>query len=67
MKKNSTREEWEFVGLQVQKRKLEGRDTEVLINGCLISAKKLRNESTRYASQLSRAGEKSGRLFICPR
>ncbi|KAH6613402.1 ankyrin repeat-containing domain protein [Chaetomium tenue] len=50
LEKNSTKEKWEFAASQVQKRRLEGKDTEVIINGRPVPAKKLKKEMARYAS-----------------
>ncbi|KAK1765276.1 ankyrin repeat-containing domain protein [Phialemonium atrogriseum] len=46
--KNSTNDKWKFAASVVQKRKLEGKETEILINERLISAKKLKKAISRY-------------------
>lgn len=48
IEKNSTCDKWKFASIQTQKRKLEGKETEITINGKPISAKKLRKEMSRY-------------------
>ncbi|KFY10522.1 hypothetical protein V492_04989 [Pseudogymnoascus sp. VKM F-4246] len=49
-KKNSTNEMWKFVARRLEKRKLEGKDSETRINGDLIATKKLKHEISRYAT-----------------
>ena len=49
LEKNSTKDKWEFAAGQVQKRRLEGKETEVIINGRPVPAKKLKKEMARYA------------------
>ncbi|KAH7239769.1 ankyrin repeat-containing domain protein [Fusarium solani] len=53
MEKNSTNQKWKVAAQQVQKRKLEGKETEILINGRLIPWKKLRKETARYTGSQS--------------
>ncbi|RSL80942.1 hypothetical protein CEP51_006197 [Fusarium floridanum] len=48
-KKNSSKEEWEHAAAVVRKRKSEGKETELEMNGKVISTKKLRKEFGRYA------------------
>lgn len=48
-KKNSSKKEWGHAVAVVQKRKLEGKETELQMNGKVISTKKLRKELGRYA------------------
>ncbi|KFY29261.1 hypothetical protein V491_00118 [Pseudogymnoascus sp. VKM F-3775] len=49
-KKNSTNETWKFVARRLEKRRLEGKDSETLINDELIATKKLKHEISRYAT-----------------
>ncbi|KFX92770.1 hypothetical protein O988_07131 [Pseudogymnoascus sp. VKM F-3808] len=49
-KKNSKNETWKFVARRLEKRKLEGKESETRINGELIATKKLRHEISRYAT-----------------
>ncbi|KAJ4172333.1 hypothetical protein NW754_002525 [Fusarium falciforme] len=60
MEKNSTNQKWKVAAQQVQKRKLEGKETEILINGRLIPWKKLRKETARYTGSQSDMVEGSG-------
>ncbi|KAL6355474.1 hypothetical protein LRP88_11065 [Fusarium phalaenopsidis] len=53
MEKNSTNQKWKAAAQQVQKRKLEGKETDILINGRLIPWKKLRKETARYTGPQS--------------
>ncbi|RSM14962.1 hypothetical protein CEP52_001098 [Fusarium oligoseptatum] len=48
-KKNSSKEKWEHAAAMVRKRKSEGKETELQMNGKVISTKKLRKEFGRYA------------------
>ena len=48
LEKNSTKVKWEFAASQVQKRRLEGKETEVIINGRPVPPKKLKKEMARY-------------------
>ncbi|KAI8711507.1 Clr5 domain-containing protein [Fusarium sp. LHS14.1] len=56
MGKNSTNQKWKVAAQQVHKRKLEGKETEIVINGRLIPWKKLRKETARYANSQSDIG-----------
>ncbi|KAM0436787.1 hypothetical protein ACHAPT_002498 [Fusarium lateritium] len=49
MKKYSTKKEWEYVDSLVRKRKIEGKESEIIMGGKPISAKKLKKELGRYA------------------
>ena len=49
LEKNFTNDKWRFVAGQIQKRKLAGKDSEILINGKTIPSKKVRKETTRYS------------------
>ncbi|UPL00340.1 hypothetical protein LCI18_011274 [Fusarium solani-melongenae] len=53
MEKNSTNQKWKVAAQQVQKRKLEGKETEILINGRLVPWKKLRKATARYTGSQS--------------
>jgi len=48
LEKNSTNGKWRFVAGQIQKRKFEGKDSEIFINGKMIPAKKIKKETARY-------------------
>lgn len=65
LEKNSTKEKWEFAASQVQKRRLEGKETEVIINGRPVPAKKLK-EMARYASCESSLEKALGKSCILP-
>ncbi|RSL89694.1 hypothetical protein CDV31_015819 [Fusarium ambrosium] len=49
-KKNSSKEKWEHAAAVVRKRKAEGKETELQMNGKVISTKRLRKEFGRYAN-----------------
>lgn len=53
MRKYSTKEEWEYVGSLVRKRKLEGKESEITMGGKPISVKKLKKELGRYGQPSS--------------
>jgi UDP-2,3-diacylglucosamine pyrophosphatase LpxH len=61
LEKNSTKDKWEFAASQVQKRRLEGKETEVIINGRLVSAKKLKKEMARYVGCGSSSEKAAGK------
>ncbi len=61
LEKNSTKDKWEFAASQVQKRRLEGKETEIIINGRLVSAKRLKKEMARYVGCGSSSEKVSGR------
>ncbi|KAI9834920.1 MAG: hypothetical protein M1819_002643 [Sarea resinae] len=48
LKKYNTGETWRFVGHRVQKRKLEGKESDVYNHGQLISEKKVKKEVSRH-------------------
>ncbi|KAF4453145.1 hypothetical protein F53441_4142 [Fusarium austroafricanum] len=48
MKKNATQGEWKHAERLIGKRKLEGKDTDIVIKGKVVSANKLRKELGRY-------------------
>ncbi|KAJ3530065.1 hypothetical protein NM208_g9489 [Fusarium decemcellulare] len=48
MRKNSTKKEWEYAGALVAKRKLNGKDTEIVMGEKVVPAKKLKKELGRY-------------------
>lgn len=64
MEKNSTNEKWKFAASQIEKRKLEGKETEILINGTLVPSKKLKKEMARYAGDKSATLEESGMFYF---
>ncbi|RSL96197.1 hypothetical protein CDV31_013577 [Fusarium ambrosium] len=51
IKKYSTKKDWKHADALVRKRKIDGKETEILMNGKLISAKKLKKELGRYGWQ----------------
>ncbi|RSL61288.1 hypothetical protein CEP54_006281 [Fusarium duplospermum] len=53
MRKYSTKEEWEYVDSLVRKRKLEGKESEIIMDGKPISVKKLKKELGRYGQPRS--------------
>ncbi|KAI8677253.1 Clr5 domain-containing protein [Fusarium sp. Ph1] len=53
MRKYSTKEEWEYVDSLVRKRKLEGKESEIIMGGKPISVKKLKKELGRYGQPSS--------------
>ncbi|RTE77745.1 hypothetical protein BHE90_007799 [Fusarium euwallaceae] len=53
MRKYSTKEEWEYVHSLVRKRKLEGKESEIIMDGKPISVKKLKKELGRYGQPSS--------------
>lgn len=62
MGKNSTNDKWKFAASVVQKRKFEGKETEILINERLISAEKLKKEISRYTCPRFEAEVESGKF-----
>jgi hypothetical protein len=59
-KKNSTNDKWKFVARHLEKRKLDGKESETYINGKLIPRKKVKKEVSRYyipsSQQISNTG-----------
>jgi hypothetical protein len=53
MRKNHTKEEWGYVDSLVRKRKLEGKESEIIMDGKPISDKKLKKELGRYGQPRS--------------
>jgi len=51
-RKNLTEEEWAILGNKVQKRKREGKDSEVVLGVTHISKKRLKKGLNRYASSI---------------
>lgn len=47
-RKNLAPNEWQFVSRRIEKRKREGKDTDLRIDGVAIPEKKLRKAITRY-------------------
>jgi len=47
-RKNSTKEDWEFIAHRMKRRKLQGKQSEVYINGSLASIRKVKKEISRY-------------------
>jgi hypothetical protein len=50
-RKNRTAEEWKIVAHKITQRECKHKGSEVLVNGNLISPKKLRKETLRYRSR----------------
>ncbi|KAJ3544472.1 hypothetical protein NM208_g881 [Fusarium decemcellulare] len=48
MRKNSTKEEWQLAKSLVRKRKAEGKDTRLSMNGKFVDSKKMKKELRRY-------------------
>ncbi|KAF4466427.1 hypothetical protein FALBO_6710 [Fusarium albosuccineum] len=48
MRKNSTKEEWQLAKSLVRKRKAEGKETRLSMNGKSVDSKKLKKELRRY-------------------
>ncbi|RKK30890.1 hypothetical protein BFJ66_g16099 [Fusarium oxysporum f. sp. cepae] len=48
MKKNATKDIWKHAEKLIEKRKVDGKDTEIVINGRIISEKRLKKEQGRY-------------------
>jgi hypothetical protein len=48
LRKNLTKEDWRFIHLRVQKRKLENKDSEVYFNNAVIPNKKVSKEIGRH-------------------
>ncbi|KAF4950031.1 hypothetical protein FGADI_8477 [Fusarium gaditjirri] len=48
MKKNTTKDVWKHAEKLIDKRKIDGKDTEIVINGKIISEKRLKKERGRY-------------------
>lgn len=55
-RKNRTAEEWRIVAQKLTERKQEGKESEVVLNGKLISSKKIRKETLRYGSISAASG-----------
>ncbi|KAJ4313621.1 hypothetical protein N0V84_009329 [Fusarium piperis] len=51
IKKYSSKDNWKRADGLIRKRKVDGKDTEIVMNGKLVSAKKLKKELGRYAWQ----------------
>ncbi|KAE8442754.1 hypothetical protein EG329_002894 [Mollisiaceae sp. DMI_Dod_QoI] len=49
LKKHSTKEKWEYISQKLQKRKLEGKESDTFINGKLVPLKKVKKETSRHA------------------
>ncbi|KAK8064089.1 hypothetical protein PG996_008741 [Apiospora saccharicola] len=48
LSRNIPHEHWKVIDDQIRQRELEGKDTEVLMHGAVVSDKKLRKESIRH-------------------
>jgi hypothetical protein len=64
--KYSTEEKWQFIAQRVQKRELEGKESETYINGNLMSRKKLQKEISRHVPLAAACieGSVKGRSFF---
>jgi hypothetical protein len=62
-----TNEEWKSIAHEVHKRKLEGKESEIKIQGKLIPNKKVRREISRYALPTLIEPQFSGKkeLILC--
>jgi hypothetical protein len=47
-KKNSTDEKWKYIGYKLQKRNLEGKESDTYVNGKLVPRKKVKKEVPRH-------------------
>jgi len=47
--KNTNNEEWRYIARRIEKRDLDGKESETYISGRLISNKKIRKEVSRHA------------------
>lgn len=64
MKKYSSKEDWKHADTLIRKRKVEGKDTEIFINGKPVSAKKLKKELGRYAWQQPHGQQSLGKTPV---
>jgi len=48
-KKNSSKDQWEGIAVEVRKRKYHGKDSEIFVKNKRIPDKKLSKEISRYA------------------
>lgn len=48
-KKNSTDEKWKYVAHKLQKRDLEGKESDIYVNGKLVTRKKVKKEVSRHS------------------
>jgi len=48
-KKNSSKDQWEGIAVEVRKRKYQGKESEIFVKNKRIPDKKLRKEISRYA------------------
>ncbi|KAG4271472.1 hypothetical protein FPRO04_10912 [Fusarium proliferatum] len=53
LKKNATQDDWKCAKALIRKRKVEGKETEIMINGNVVAMKKLKKELGRYSWQQS--------------
>lgn len=67
MKKYSSQGDWKRADALIRKRKVNGKDTEILMNGKLVSAKNLKRELGRYAWQQPYGQQPSGERPSNPR
>jgi hypothetical protein len=61
IEKNSTNDKWKYIARQLEKRALEGKESEIYINGRLIPKKKVKKEVSRYAVPSSQQIPMSGK------
>jgi hypothetical protein len=50
IRKNGKNSEWEFIDSRIQKRKLQGKESELLLNEKLYSPKRVRREIARHVT-----------------
>lgn len=53
VRKNGTNSDWEFIGSRIQKRTLQGKESELLLNEKLFSPKRIRKEIARHVTLTS--------------
>ncbi|KAH8805076.1 ankyrin repeat-containing domain protein [Xylogone sp. PMI_703] len=65
IEKYSTNEKWKYIAQKVNKRKREGKDSDVYVNGKLVLAKKIKKEITRYTQPTLEQGSISAQSPPC--
>ena len=48
IRKNLTNEEWNYTLLQVRKRKFDGKESDVYLNGRMVAEKRVKKEMSRH-------------------
>ena len=62
--KNVSLEEWQGIMPRVQKRALEGKESEVFISGKRLESKGLKLGIHRYLSKIQARGQLNGKEFV---